>query len=90
MSETSDPGNGTPKIVGAADGELPSNTRDVAQVIAYDLPEDEQPAGMKVRWVWTVVTGKRAQQVDARHDAWLVEALQWCRDNRPEPEKSAN
>ncbi|MBV9792764.1 MAG: hypothetical protein JO016_02390 [Actinobacteria bacterium] len=90
MSDPSDPADDLPQIVGATNDELPANMRDVSHVIAFDLREEEQtvdPAKMKVRWVLTVVTGKRAEELDARIDAWHIKALQWLRDHPREAGK---
>jgi hypothetical protein len=62
----------------------------VSHVIAYDVKDDELPGGpngMKARWVWAVVTGTRAQELDARQAAWFIKALQWRRDHPQETEK---
>jgi hypothetical protein len=90
MSSTSDPVNGTPHIIGATSDEVPRDTRDVSHVIAHDVKDGELPGGpngMKARWVWTVITGKRAQQLDARQAAMIIKALQWRRDHPRESEK---
>jgi hypothetical protein len=75
MSSTSDPVNGTPHIIGATSGEVPRDTREVSHVIAYDVKDAALPGGpggMKARWVWTAVTGKRAQELDARQTTWFI------------------
>ena len=90
MSDTSDPVDATPQIVGATSEELPQNLTDVSHVIAYDLPPDEQPGGpdgMKVRYVVTVVTGERARELDARQAEVIWDLLKWARDHRPESGK---
>jgi hypothetical protein len=90
MSNTSDPVNGAPHIIGATSDEVPHDTREVSHVIAYDVREDERPPeanGRKARWVWTVVTGQRAQELDARQAAVIIKALQWFRDHPQEAKK---
>ena len=90
MSDPSDPASEGPQIIGATSEELPSSTREVSHVIAFDVRDGERPTGtgeINARWVWTVVTGKRAQELDARQAAWFIKALQWLRDNPPESRK---
>jgi hypothetical protein len=90
MSDTSDPVNGTPHIVGPTSEELPQDMTDVSHVIAYELKPDEQPGGpdgLKTRYVVTVATGQRARVLDAKQAAVIKELLEWVRDRRSESEK---
>ena len=49
------------------------------RVISYNVPEGERPGGIKVRFKIRIATGKRAQLIDARQAAVIMEVLQWQR-----------
>jgi hypothetical protein len=49
------------------------------QVVSYNIPEGDRPAGIKVRFKIRVVTGKRAKDIDARQARAIMEVLQWQR-----------
>ena len=54
------------------------------RVISYNVPEGNRPGGIKVRFKIRIATGKRAQIVDARQAAIIMEVLQWQRQrNQP-------
>ena len=52
------------------------------RVISYNVPEGERPGGIKVRFKIRIATGKRAQVIDARQAAVIMEVLQWQRQHR--------
>ena len=60
------------------DGNSPSII-DKGRVISYNLSEGERPDGIKVRFKIRIATGKRAQLIDARQAAVIMEVLQWQR-----------
>ena len=55
------------------------------RVISYNVPEGERPGGIKVRFKIRIATGKRAQLIDARQAAVIMEVLQWQRRQRTRP-----
>ena len=59
---------------------------DYGRVISYNLNEGERPGGIKVRYKITIVSGPRAQTVDARQAQVIKEVLQWSRKHRQRPE----
>ena len=55
-------------------------------IISYNLREEERPGGpdgLKVRWKWRVVTGRKAETMDARQAEAIREALSWLRHHKP-------
>ncbi len=48
-----------------------------ARVISYNIPEEERPDGIKVRYKIRIATGKRGRELDARQAAVIMEVLQW-------------
>ena len=55
------------------------------RVISYNVPDGERPGGIKVRFKIRIATGKRAQLIDARQAAVIMEVLQWQRQHNPRP-----
>jgi small-conductance mechanosensitive channel len=54
------------------------------RLISYNVPERDRPGGIKVRFKIRIATGKRAQVIDARQAAVIMEVLQWQRQhNQP-------
>ena len=49
---------------------------------------DEPADGMQVRYVFSVVSGERARQIDIRQAKAILEALEWLRDH-PDQHKQA-
>jgi hypothetical protein len=58
------------------------------RVISYNVPAGERPGGIKVRFKIRIATGKRAQEIDARQAAVIMEVLQWQRQQRTRPSGS--
>jgi len=58
------------------------------RVISYNVPVGERPGGIKVRFKIRIATGKRAQEIDARQAAVIMEVLQWQRQQRTRPSGS--
>lgn len=54
-------------------------------LISYNVPEGERPGGIKVRFKIRIATGKRAQVIDARQAAVIMEVLQWQRQQKQRP-----
>ena len=57
-----------------------------AHIIAYNMSEEERPAGpdgLKVRWKWRIETGRKAAAIDARQAEAIREALLWLRQHPP-------
>ena len=52
------------------------------RVISYNAREGERPDGIKVRFKIRIATGKRAQIIDARQAAVIMEVLQWQRQHK--------
>jgi hypothetical protein len=52
------------------------------RVISYNVNEGERPGGVKVRFKIRIATGKRAQVIDARQAAIIMEVLQWQRQQK--------
>jgi hypothetical protein len=52
------------------------------RVISYNVEEGERPDGIKVRFKIRIATGKRAQLIDARQAAVIMEVLQWQRQHK--------
>lgn len=48
-----------------------------ARVISYNIPEEERPDGIKVRYKIRIATGKRGRELDARQAEVIMEVLQW-------------
>jgi hypothetical protein len=69
-----------PEIHGSNPGGLSGNGR----IISYNIPEDERPDGIKVRFKVRIAAGKRAREIDARQAKAIMEVLQWLHQN-PEP-----
>jgi hypothetical protein len=55
------------------------------RVISYNLSEEERPGGIKVRYKIRVVTGKRAEEIDARQAQAILEVLRWARQHPTTP-----
>jgi hypothetical protein len=55
------------------------------RVISYNVPEGERPGGIKVRFKIRIATGKRAQLIDARQAAVILEVLRWQRQHNTRP-----
>ena len=55
------------------------------RVISYNVPVGERPGGIKVRFKIRIATGKRAQLIDARQAAVIMEVLQWQRQHNTRP-----
>jgi hypothetical protein len=55
------------------------------RVISYNLKEEERPGGIKVRYKIRVVTGKRAEEIDARQAQAILEVLRWARQHPTTP-----
>ena len=72
------------KISGNSDGN-PTGIAPNGRVISYNVPEGERPGGIKVRFKIRIATGKRAQVIDARQAAVIMEVLQWQRQHKPRP-----
>jgi hypothetical protein len=51
-------------------------------LISYNVSEGERPDGIRVRFKIRIATGKRAQVIDARQAAVIMEVLQWQRQHR--------
>ncbi len=51
-------------------------------VISYNVPEEDRPDGIKVRFKIRVATGKRAKEIDARQVKAIMEVLQWLRQQQ--------
>jgi hypothetical protein len=74
---TEGPGNGQ--------GNRQENSPGIAangRVISYNVPEDQRPDGIKVRFKIRVATGKRAKEIDARQAKAIMEVLQWQRQQQ--------
>lgn len=67
--------DGNPGIGSGKQPGMLSNVR----VISYNIPEEDRPDGIKVRFKIRVVTGKRAKEIDARQARAIMEVLQWQR-----------
>jgi hypothetical protein len=52
------------------------------RVISYNVNEGERPDGIRVRFKIRIATGKRAQIIDARQAAVIMEVLQWQRQQQ--------
>jgi hypothetical protein len=52
------------------------------RLISYNVSEGERPDGIKVRFKIRIATGKRAQLIDARQAAVIMEVLQWQRQHK--------
>ena len=63
----------------------PLSISPTGRVISYNVPEGERPGGIKVRFKIRIATGKRAQLIDARQAAVIMEVLQWQRQQRTGP-----
>jgi hypothetical protein len=55
------------------------------RVISYNVPRGDRPGGIKVRFKIRIATGKRAQEIDARQAAVILEVLQWQRQHGRRP-----
>jgi hypothetical protein len=51
-------------------------------IIAYNVREGERPDGIKVRWKWRIVTGRKAEALDARQADVIRRILQWQYDRK--------
>ena len=58
------------------------------RVISYNLPKQERPGGIKVRYKIRIATGDRAREIDARQAKVIMEILQWIRDQREQQEQA--
>jgi hypothetical protein len=70
---------------GNSPGNRPVNASGIAangRVISYNIPEDQRPDGIKVRFKIRVATGKRAKEIDARQAKAIMEVLQWQRQQQ--------
>lgn len=63
------------------DHEKPSVIAPNGRVISYNVEKGERPDGIKVRFKIRIATGKRAQIIDARQAAVIMEVLQWQRQH---------
>jgi hypothetical protein len=54
----------------------------IGRVISYNASEGERPDGIKVRFKIRIATGKRAQLIDARQAAVIMEVLEWQRQRK--------
>jgi hypothetical protein len=52
------------------------------RVISYNVPEDDRPGGIKVRFKIRIAAGKRAKEIDARQVRAILEVLQWQRQQQ--------
>jgi hypothetical protein len=52
------------------------------RVISYNVAKGERPGGIKVRFKIRIATGKRAQLIDARQAAVIMEVLRWQRQHK--------
>ena len=55
------------------------------RVISYNVIEGERPDGIRIRFKIRIATGKRAQLIDARQAAVIMEVLQWQRQQKQRP-----
>ena len=55
------------------------------RLISYNVPEGYRPGGIKVRFKIRIATGKRAQVIDARQAAVIMEVPQWQRQRGRRP-----
>jgi len=62
--------------------ENPGNRRDNTlgigenvRVISYNIPDEDRPGGIKVRFKIRIATGKRAREIDARQARAIMEVL---------------
>ena len=55
-------------------------------IIAYNIREGERPDGIKVRWKWRIVTGRKGEELDARQADVIRRILQWQYDRKHNPE----
>jgi hypothetical protein len=55
------------------------------RMISYNVTEGERPDGFKIRFKIRIATGKRAQVIDARQAAVIMEVLQWQRQQKQHP-----
>ena len=53
------------------------------RVIKYNVIEGERPDGIRIRFKIRIATGKRAQLIDARQAAVIMEVLQWHTQHQP-------
>ncbi len=51
-------------------------------IIAYNIREGERPDGIKVRWKWRIVTGRKAEALEARQADVIRRILQWQYDRK--------
>ena len=58
------------------------------RVISYNLPREQRPDGIKVRYKIKVISGTRAKEIDARQAAAVLEVLRWTRDHPDEQEQA--
>ena len=66
-------------------GSNPLSISPNGRVISYNVPEGERPDGIKIRFKIRIATGKRAQLIDARQAAVIMEVLQWQRQRNTRP-----
>jgi hypothetical protein len=73
------------KEPGKGHGNRPGNAPGIGangRVISYNVPEDQRPDGIKVRFKIRVANGKRAKEIDARQAKAIMEVLQWQRQQQ--------
>ena len=58
------------------------------RVISYNLPREQRPGGMKVRYKIKVISGTRANEIDARQAEAILEVPRWTRDHPDEQEQA--
>jgi hypothetical protein len=54
-------------------------------IIAYNIREGERPGGIKIRWKWRIVTGRKAEALEARQAEVIRRILQWQYDRKHNP-----
>ena len=57
------------------------------RIISYNLSERERPEGLKVRYKIRIVSGPRANAVEAAQARVIREVLEWSRQHRQRPER---
>jgi hypothetical protein len=55
---------------------------DGARIISYNLSEGERPGGIKVRYKIRVISGPRAEAIDAAQAEVIMEVAQWAAKHR--------
>jgi hypothetical protein len=62
------------------------NTIPESGIIAYNIREEERPAGIKIRWKWRIETGRKAEALEARQAEVIRRILQWQYDRKHQPQ----